>query len=233
MNAFVVPLATVLATCVVACGPPHVRPFTPRNRVYQPGKYAVAQADAKPTQGSLFSEAAPGLLQDTRAVRAGDVVVVKIDENADAKGDATTKLSKGSKREANVDALLGLVPAIKASHPDIDPAKLLSLAAQADFLGDGETRRKGQLTGSIAVRVREQMPNGDLFVEGTKVVMINHEEYHLYVSGLIRPADVGPDNSVASSRIADAQIEFTGRGDVADQVDRGWLTKLLDTINPF
>jgi flagellar L-ring protein precursor FlgH len=79
----------------------------------------------------------------------------------------------------------------------------------------------------------QQMPNGDLFVEGTKVVMINHEEIHLYISGLIRRADIAPDNSVASSRIADAQVEFTGRGDVADQVDRGWLTKILDWVNPF
>jgi flagellar L-ring protein precursor FlgH len=83
------------------------------------------------------------------------------------------------------------------------------------------------------VKVREAMPNGDLFIEGTKVVMINNEEYHLYISGLIRPADVGPDNAVASSRVADAQIEFTGRGDIADQVNRGWLTKLLDWLNPF
>jgi flagellar L-ring protein precursor FlgH len=77
------------------------------------------------------------------------------------------------------------------------------------------------------------MPNGDLFVEGTKVVMINHEENHLYISGVVRMTDIGPDNSVVSTRIAEAQVEFTGRGDVADQVERGWLTKILDSINPF
>jgi len=77
------------------------------------------------------------------------------------------------------------------------------------------------------------MPNGDLFVEGTKVVMINHEEYHLYVSGVIRPSDIQMDNSVDSSLIADARVEFTGRGDINDQVERGWLTKILDFVNPF
>ena len=76
-------------------------------------------------------------------------------------------------------------------------------------------------------------PNGDLFVEGTKVVMINHEEYHLYVSGLIRSADIARDNSVPSSRIADAQVEFSGRGDVDDTTEKGWLAKILDTVNPF
>ena len=124
-------------------------------------------------------------------------------------------------------------PAIKRANPDVDPAKLLSLVSSSDFQGSGATTRKGQLTANIGVRVRQQMPNGDLYVEGTKVVMINNEEYHLYLSGLVRSADVGPDNIVPSSRMADAQFEFTGRGDVADQVDRGWLAKLLDTDSPF
>jgi flagellar L-ring protein precursor FlgH len=207
--------------------------FTPRTRVYTPGQYAANQAGAQPSAGSLYSEAAPGLLQDARAVRAGDTVVVRIDEQADAQGDASSKLSKSSKRELDATELLGLIPALKKSHPDVDPAKLVALAAQSDFSGDGQTHRKGQLTGNIAVKVRERMPNGDLFIEGTKVVMINQEEYHMYVSGILRPTDIGRDNTASSSRIADAQIEFTGRGDVADQLDRGWLAKILDTISPF
>jgi flagellar L-ring protein precursor FlgH len=223
----------VLSFAVAACGPPHVRPFTPRARQYKAGEYAAKQVDARPKEGSLYSEAFPGFLEDTRAVRVGDVVVVRIDEQANASGNATTQLTKNSKRDINIDAFLGLVPAIQRAHPDIDPTRLLSLAASSDFNGDGKTSRQGQLTGSIAVRVTQQMPNGDLFIEGTKVVMINNEEIHLYISGLVRRADIAQDNSVSSSRIADAQVEFTGRGDVADQVDRGWLVKLLDAINPF
>jgi flagellar L-ring protein precursor FlgH len=228
----VVPIL-LCAWLVAACGPPHVAPFTPRERKYEQGKYAVKQADAKPTGGSLYSEATASFLEDTRAVRVGDVVVVRIDEQANAQGNATTKLNKSTNRDAGVSALLGIIPALKKAHPDIDPEKLISLAATSDFAGDGATSRKGQLTGSIAVKITQQMPNGDLFIEGTKVVMINHEEIHLYISGLVRRADIGADNSVQSSRIADAQVEFTGRGDIADQVDRGWFTKFLDFINPF
>ena len=233
MSARRIATGCILASWIAGCGPAHIAPFTPRSRVYDAGKYAATQANAKPSDGSLFSDAMPGLLQDTRAVRIGDLVVVKIDEQADAKGDATTELSKTSSRQTSIDALLGLMPALQRSHPDVDPAKLLAMASDAQFKGDGTTARKGQLTGNIAVRVRDQMPNGDLFLEGTKVVMINNEEYHLYVSGLVRPADVGPDNSVASSRVADAQIEFTGRGDVGSTVDRGWLAKILDAVSPF
>ena len=218
---------------LTACGPHHIKPFTPKSRVYEPGKYAITQADAKPQEGSLFSEASAGMLQDTRAIRAGDLVVINIDEQTNAQGDASTSLSKGSKNETSVNALLGLVPAIKKAHPDIDPAQLISLVAQADFNGDGKTSRNGALKGFIATRVRDKMPNGDLFIEGTKVVMINHEEYHLYVSGLIRPADIDQNNTVPSSRIADAQVEFTGRGDVDDTTEKGWLTKIIDSLNPF
>ncbi len=226
-------LAALVAFELAACGPNHIRPFTPRNRKYANGEYAVTQGSAKPAEGSVYTEAVAGFLEDTRAVRVGDVVFIRIAEEADAQGGASTKLSKDTNRQANVDALLGLVPAIQKAYPNIDPQQLISLAASSDFSGDGQTSRKGKLSGAIAVRVKRELPNGDLFVEGTKVVMINHEEYHLYVSGVVRPPDIAQDNSVPSSVIADAQIEFTGRGDVADQVERGWLTKILDAINPF
>ncbi len=214
-------------------GANHIKGFVPRNRNYAPGAYAAAQAEARPSTGSLFSEAAGGLLIDTRAARVGDIVIVHIDEQADAKGDATTKLTRTSKKSIGAENIAGLIPAIKRMSPDIDPAKLLALASSSEFAGDGATTRKGQLSGNIAVRVKQTMPNGDLYLEGTKVVMINNEEYHLYVSGLVRQADVGQDNTVPSSRLADAQVEFTGRGDIADQQDRGWLGKFLDAINPF
>lgn len=217
----------------VACGPRHVQPFTPRQRVYNPGDYAQKDVATKPSVGSLFSDANPGYLQDTRAVRVGDFVVIHINESADAQGDSTTNLSRDNSASMGVDAMLGVVPALKRAYPDIDPTQLLAFASKAGFIGSGTTERKGQLSGDIAVRVVREMPNGDLFIEGTKVVLINNEEYHLYLSGLVRPTDIAQDNSILSTRIADAQIEFTGRGDLADQQRKGWLARLLDTFSPL
>jgi len=223
----------LIAAELVACGPKHIAPFTPRARKYDVGQYATQEKSARPAEGSIYSEAAAGYLEDTRAVRTGDIVHIVIDEKADAKGNANTALSRSSKGSMGVNSLLGLVPAIKEKHPDIDPAALLDYLSTSDFTGDGQTGRSGQLQGSVAVRVKKELPNSDLFVEGTKVVMINSEEYHLYVSGVIRSADIDENNSVVSSAIADAQVEFTGRGDVADTVERGWFKKFLDAINPF
>lgn len=232
------PLAYALAVtslgCLLpACGPNHIQPFTARDRKYNPGEYAATRADAKPSNGSLYSEAQPGYLEDTRALRVGDITMVKINENAQASGGATTNLKKDTSRSASVDSLLGLMPAMKKAYPNIDPGQLLKMASSFDFDGEGKSERSGTLKGMIGVRVKQEMPNGDLFVEGTKVVMINHEEYHLYISGVIRPSDIAMDNSIDSSLIADARVEFTGRGDINDQVERGWLTKVLDFVNPF
>ncbi|MBN1608804.1 MAG: flagellar basal body L-ring protein FlgH [Polyangiaceae bacterium] len=218
---------------VAACGPPHIRPFEPREREYEAGEYASQKESAKPATGSIYTEAQAGYLEDTRALRVGDVVLVRINEEADAQGGASTNLSKNVSRSADVTALLGLIPALKKAYPDMDPEELIAFASQSGFDGEGKTQRAGKLKGIIGVRVKQELPNGDLFVEGTKVVMINHEEYHLYVSGVVRPADIERDNSVDSSLVADARVEFTGRGDIADQVERGWLTKFLDWINPL
>lgn len=219
-----------LAACA---GPNHVGPFTPRRRDYTPGEYAQKSPSARPSPGSLFSEASGGYLEDTRALRVGDVLVVRIDETSDAQGAATTQLSKESTGSAGTNAMFGLLPALKKAYPDLDPSALIEFASKTAFNGQGNTARKGQLTGSVAVRVAREMPNGDLFIEGTKVVLINNEEYHLYVSGLVRTADIQKDNSIDSMRVADAQIEFTGRGDLADQQRKGWLVRLFDAVNPF
>jgi len=226
-------LACLLATAGTACGPAHIAPFTPKHRKYDSGPYAATQKEYKPSPGSIYSEAQSGLLEDTRALRVGDLVVIRINEKADAQGNATTDLSKQTDRNASMDSLLAIMTKLQRENTGLDPSKLLSMASKSDFTGTGNTARSGSLSGNIGVHVQREMPNGDLYVEGTKVVMINHEEYHLYVSGVLRPSDIQPDNSVDSSLIADARVEFTGRGDINDQVERGWLTKFLDAVNPF
>lgn len=205
----------------------------PRNREYDEGAYAESDERNKPAVGSLYSEATGSLLEDTRAFRVGDLVVVRINEHADARGGASTRLSRTSSREAGVEELLGLVEAIRAQSPEVDPSTLWKFVSDYQFQGKGDTSRAGSLTGSIGVKVRKMLPNGDLFVEGTKIVMINHEEYHLYVSGVVRTADIQQDNSVDSSLVADSRVEFTGNGDIEEQTQQGWLSWLLNKISPF
>jgi flagellar L-ring protein precursor FlgH len=225
-------LATIVAAqLLAACGPAHVQPFQARQRKYEQGKYAALEATHN--AGSLWSSISTGILRDTRASQVGDVVTILIDEEAAAQGDASTKLGKSSSAQEGLSNVLGLLPALKRSNPELDANNLLSFLSKSEFSGAGATTRKGALNGNIAVRITREMPNGDLFLEGTKVLLLNHEEYHLYVSGIVRPLDVSRQNTIASSKVADAQIEFTGRGDVDGSTSQGWFAKALSYINPF
>src|SRR5690606_41130277 len=111
--------------------------------------------------GSIYSEAQAGFLEDTRALRVGDVVLIRIREEADAQGGATTRLSKETNRKAGVSNLLGLVPAIRRAYPNIEPEELIALAARADFAGEGQTQRAGKLRGSIGGHVKQELPRSE------------------------------------------------------------------------
>lgn len=228
--------STLLGSIIVltlGCEPPHIGDYVPKQRDYEPGKYAASDPSFAPSQGSLFSDAQRGYFEDLRSSRVGDIVLIEIDEQADASGDSSTDLTRKGSLDMGIGNVFGLLTAVKAAMPELDPSHMLSFFNESDFAGRGNTSRKGALRGRIAVRISKQMPNGDLFLEGTKVIMINNEEYHLYVSGLARAVDIGADNSVASSRIADAEVEFTGRGDIADQQRKGLLGRALDKVNPL
>jgi flagellar L-ring protein precursor FlgH len=221
-------------SCLVllsACGVQHIQGFSPRNRDYKPGAYEKAPASV--SDGSLWQESSRSLVADFRASRVGDLVMVRIDESPEAKGDAETKLDRESSLSMGAPQLFGFAQAIAKGHPGLDMSNFLDLMGKSSFAGTGETSRGSRVEAAMAVRVKRQLPNGDLFVEGTKVLMVNEEELHIYVSGVIRPEDIAQDNSVSSAVVADAQIEFVGRGVLTDNQHKGWLTSFIDWINPF
>ncbi len=217
----------------IGCEPRHIRPYTPRYRHYDAGPYAADEPLTARSPGSVWTSSTPSLFEDLRASRIGDILTVLIDEDSKGQGDAKTKLSKNSGMEVGLSNFLGLITAIGKRYPDMDPSAMIQLMSKADFQGEGTTSRTGKLEGRIAVRVRDVLPNGDLFVEGHKVILLNEEELHFYVSGVIRQLDVSPENSVRSSLIADAQVEFSGRGVVTDQQAPGWLQRILNAYSPI
>lgn len=228
VKAIVLPLALMLIGCYPQS---HIREYAPRQRTYEPGPYeeeAVAVSG-----GSLWQDRSRGLFADFRAQHTGDLVTIRVDENPRAIGDAATTTDRESEFNFGVGGFFGLMAAATSAYPELDPTRLLNLMSSSQFQGQGNTRRGSNVTADIAVRVRRVLPNGDLFIEGTKILLVNEEELHIYVSGVIRPQDIEPDNSVASSRIADAEIEFTGRGDLTQNQRLGWLQQVLNHVNPM
>jgi len=223
---------SVVAAClaVTAGCASHIAPYHAKHRTYDPGTFG---ARSKPAGGSLYAEGTPGLFEDHSASRIGDILVIKIDEKDVASHQADTQLNKSDATTYGLPGAVGFLSALKAKFPDVDPTKLFASTTDQKFTGNGAVKREGTVTAILPVRVVQILQSGDLFVEGTKVVMVGAEEHHIYVSGIVRRVDIAEDDSVPSSRIADAEIEYTGRGDISDTQRRGWLGRTLSKIWPF
>ena len=177
----------------------------------------------------------PDLFKDLRAYQVGDLVTVNIVETSKAMKKASTKTGRQSSIDAGISNLLGWEGRIgKLGVPaEFDNEAMFKASMKNDFTGSGETSRDETMTASITARVMEVMPNGNLFIKGTRRVKVNNENQFITITGLIRPVDISPDNTVLSSYIADARIEYTGSGPVSDKQRPGWLVRLVDFAWPF
>lgn len=200
-------------------------------------KITVPPLPAPKTLGSLWQEenGRAYLYEDLRAMRAGDILTVKIVEKHKGSKSADTKAERESTIENSLagttTGYLG-VPGVRLND---EQRRGLGIDAGAKnkFGGKGATSREGTLTGTISVIVTEVLPNGDLRVEGRRDVTVNSEKQLMTIAGIVRRVDVDTKNTVLSSAIADAKIEYSGLG-VLDDVQRpGWLVRILDWIYPF
>ena len=198
--------------------------FERRTRKFDVGEY---QARPEPeAHGSLF-QSGRNLFDDERARAVGDVVVVHIQEADSAEYDSSNSLS----REASVD--VGIDGAVNRAIPQVGMSDLLGYSQSSSLQGKGQMRQGRKIKAMLPVRVQRILPNGDLYVEGTKIVQIGREKRDLYVSGVVRVADLQPDGSVLSSRLADADITYQTEGPATDQGQQGWLGRFANWIWPF
>lgn len=213
----------VAAVALTACGPSHISKYQPKHRDY-PTPQGSADRGA-PSPGSLWRADAPAssMYSDARALRENDLVVVKVQETADAKRATDTDISRQGGTQAQVNAFLGAVKT----------PKTIDGSSTTTFKGTGSTARSEHLTATVPAIVRKVLPNGNLFIEGHRVVLVNAEEQHFYISGIVRPIDIDQENSVKSSQIADAEIEFTGRGVLSDNQHQGWGSRYFGWLWPF
>jgi flagellar L-ring protein FlgH len=220
--------ALAWAALLVSCGVPHIDPYVPKQRNYEvPQAKELSPEDAA---GSLWRPDArnASLFSDYRAFREQDLVVVRVEENADAKRTADTNLKRDTDLNAAVEAFLRVA---QVTTPQVEANG--GLKSGLAFNGDGKTARTEKLTATVPAIVKKVLPNGNLFIEGHRVVLVNSEEHHFYISGVVRPIDIAQDNSVRSSYVADAEIEFTGRGVLSDNQKPGLFSRFWNWIWPF
>ncbi len=122
----------------------------------------------------------------------------------------------------------------------VDPAPpptpwIVELGAGGDqqFKGKGDAAQSNALSGEISVTVAEVYPNGMMLVRGEKLLTLNRGDERVQISGLVRPIDIGPDNRVLSTRVANATIRYVGKGEIARASKQGWLQRFFSIISPF
>jgi len=225
---------TLLSGCAGHDNRPTVMPPVTPTQVYTEPEEQYAN------QGSLFNAAeADNLYADNRAHRIGDIVLVNVVENAKSKSKADTSTTKTAGSEYGVSAafrsgsagLFGPTSGGLSGKVGVDP--ILSTTTTSGLSATGETKRENYVTATIGARVMQVLPGGVLQVQGAREVRVNEETQYMVVSGLVRSSDIGMDNSVLSTQMADSKIEYYGKGVLADKQKAGWLTRLMDNIWPF
>ena len=177
-----------------------------------------------PTPGALWMA---GLMGDLRARNVNDLVTVQVIETITAQGSADSSLDKSSKGSASVPNLFGL----ESKYPGwLDPTSLASLGASTTFKGGGNTSRSGSLSAVMTARVADVLPNGNLVVEGVREIEINGDRQIVVLTGVVRPADIGPGNVVPSTAIGQMRIRYFGRGLIKDNLQPGILIRILNKI---
>ncbi len=217
----------------VGCGQKIKQPSPPAN---QEAALRNPPVETYPTpalrsEGSLFSDDSRlDLFADMKARRVGDVITINITETSKANKSANTSLSRSNTLGGSASAILGQD---EANMGGLGRMLNLDVSSNSSFSGSGSTRRDESMTARMTARVIQVLPNGNLVVRGSQEIMVNNEKQYITVQGVVRPSDIGADNSVLSYRIADARIDYTGEGDVSSKQREGWLARFFNVVWPF
>lgn len=189
----------------------------------------------EPAQGSLWVEQG-GLGEmfiNQKARRIGDIVTIKIVEAASATNQASTNTDRKNDMSIGLSNFFGLENRYTATSSFFNPFSSLTSGYDSEFEGAGATKRSGALEAFITARIVQQLPNGNMIIEGNREVRVNNENQIITLTGMVRPRDISSDNIILSTYIADARISYSGSGIVNDRQKPGWLARLLDMIWPF
>lgn len=177
------------------------------------------------TAGSLYQDAyGMNLFDDRKAHFVGDIITVTLSEKTVSKKSSGVAVKKNSSTDMNAGTLFG------AANPEYKGLSLENaMAHKRTFSGDADADQSNSLEGNITVTVADILPNGNLIVRGEKWITLNRGDEFIRISGIIRPDDIAPDNTVVSTRLANAKISYSGTGTLADSQTMGWFSKFFNS----
>lgn len=234
-NSFIkISTLVLIAVLTTAC-----QSIPPRDPAYAAVRPA-AIPQAQQSNGSIYQAGYDiRLFEDQLARRVGDILTVQLSEATSASKDAETSLDKETTTSVTNPTLFGATP--QFNTPSLFPLSsnknnnlAFNLGSNNEFEGSGSSSQSNSLSGSITVSVVEVLPNGNLIIRGEKVIQLNQGHEYVRLSGIVRKADIRPDNTVLSTQIADAQIAYSGTGAVHDTNVVGWLARFfISALMPF
>lgn len=181
---------------------------------------------AEPTSGAIYASGSDvRLYEDRKANRVGDILTVRLAEQTNASKNSQTSTDKSTAATLSNPTVLGRA----LSHDGI-PLFDGSLGGDQSFDGQGSSSQSNSLAGDITVTVVGRMPNGNLRISGEKWVTLNQGQEFIRLSGIIRPDDIEPDNSLLSTRIADAQITYSSKGVLAAANRMGLISRFFHSV---
>ncbi|MDR2613373.1 MAG: flagellar basal body L-ring protein FlgH [Deltaproteobacteria bacterium] len=232
--------ALLAALAATGCGPKLQTPSSLSNQeaaLMNPPVQTYAPP-AIMTEGSLFSEdTRPDFFADLKAQRVGDIITVNIVESSRASKQAATALNRNGSVNATTSTLFGLgfdeMTDEEKAKPGFNLKRGIDASMSTQFTGNGQTSRNETITAKVSARIIQVLPNSNLVVRGSQEILVNNEKQYITVQGVVRPEDIATDNTVLSTYLADARIEYTGKGDITNKQREGWLTRLVNVIWPF
>ncbi len=185
-------------------------------------------------RASLWNKGSKSLYNDPKASQINDIVIIKVEESTKAENSANTKTKKSASSSMGISKFLGFETTLAGKiNSSFDPTSLFGGSSSKKDEGSGSTQATTKIQSYIAAKVVEVLPNGNLIIEAKKEIIINSEKQTMILRGMVRPRDIDYNNIVSSNAVADVQILIKGKGPIAEQQRRGWLSWLLSLIWPF
>ena len=182
--------------------------------------------------GSLWA-GNKGLFTDAKAREVGDLLTILVSEKTNATRSLGTKKTRKSSHKTSLNAVLGYETSLANKNPNFKPGAALDVSNDKSFDGSGSTNNSDTLTASVTAVVTRVYPNGNMRIRGRRQVTINQQPQELTFTGVVRPNDIAPDNTISSSKVAQAVISYGGGGELATVAHEGWFARTLDQIWPF
>jgi flagellar L-ring protein precursor FlgH len=186
-----------------------------------------------PTANSLWRVGARTFFNDQRAGRVGDILTVLVTVNDSAKTSNTTNTGITTSNAMGVPNFFGLESTLGKILPGASPSNLITTNTADASQGTGGINRAEQISLTIAAVVTQVLPNGNMVIQGSQEIKTNQDVRQLTVAGIVRPEDISSSNTILSSQIAEARINYGGRGDIASVQKTPAGTAMLQRFWPF